>query len=157
MAERGSAVSYITRPNWRVVLCSLLGIAPESSNEDIFQATAKADENLREVEHLRKLVDKRQESPRSEVIYVVHCQDNGETHYHDEPRILGSGPYHDHRQGNTPVRNLELFLERYKEVAFLVCRTIECCKKRQTHENGRPERISIVNPILRQALIDMAD
>lgn len=55
------------------------------------------------------------------------------------------------------MRNLELFLERHKEVTFLVYRTIECCKKGQNRKNGRSESISIVNPILRSALIDMAE
>lgn len=140
-----------------MVLCSLLKISPESPIEDIFQATAKAEESLREVEHLRKLVDKKQEPPRPEVIYIVRCHEGGSIHYHDEPRILGSGPNHDHRQGNTPVRNLELFLERHKEVTFLVYRTLECCKKGQGRKNDSSESISIVNPILRSALITMAE
>lgn len=108
---------------------------------------------------MRKLLTRKQEPPRPEIIHVVRCH-NGNAplvHYHDEPRCISSGPYHDHRQGSDPVRNLELFLEKNKEVTFLVYRTLECCKSGKTRDEGPPETISIVSPILRKALINMAE
>src|SRR3569833_2877285 len=67
--------------------------------------------------------------PRSEVIYQINCQSHqGEGGlYLDPPWIVESGPALAHLRGSQAIDNLELHLERNKEITFIVYREFECC------------------------------
>ncbi|KAF4886196.1 ATPase family AAA domain-containing protein 3 [Colletotrichum fructicola] len=85
---------------------------------------------LRKAEELENTTQE-QGPPRYEILNKITCfgtRSHGPRLYLDAPRIVESGPYDAHLQGSHPINNLELYLERNKEITFIVYRHFECCK-----------------------------
>ncbi|KAF4984482.1 hypothetical protein FZEAL_330 [Fusarium zealandicum] len=91
--------------------------------------------------------------------------------YLDPPWVVESGPYDAHLRGSRAVQNLELYLERNKEVAFIIYKDYGCCGTpplpRSNSQNTRDlgddasallkrEQLAIISPELRAGLVGIA-
>lgn len=113
--------------------------------------------------------------PRYQVIHRVHCEVTKErVMYLEEPWTVHAGRYRFHLRGSQQVSNMELYLERNKDVTFLVLRDYVCCaEKSYSHHatrsrlgkdvDSRPasmlveEHIDIVSNDLESRLANLAD
>ncbi|KDN68602.1 putative ATPase [Colletotrichum sublineola] len=155
-------------PDWRSELCRFLNLPNYTSDSEIFEALTEAEEKLEEAERLKYQYTADPGPPRSQVMHEIHChRDQIRLIYQDEPWLVESGPYHAHLRGSRPVANLELYLERNKNISFLVFREYECChrhtRRRHTIEAEEStatdaslffskEYIDLISPELRNAL-----
>lgn len=155
--------------DWRGEICRLLEIPPEFPNEDVFAAMDSAKKKLHEHEQLRSKALAHQGPPMGRVIHTVHCYNSRAERrlYLDQPWVVESGPFNAHLRGSQPISNLELYLERNREVIFIVYRDYECCQQAPL-SNGKNhadmttniketdllwrEHIVLVSPDLRSAL-----
>jgi hypothetical protein len=156
--------------DWRGEICRLLDVDKEIPDTELFEAIAAGTEKLAEVERLRARAMAQQGDPRCEILYRVRCNEvrGSDTLFLDKPTIIESGPHDAHLRGNNQIRNFELFLERNKEVIFIVYRDFECCGRvpppRPTQRGMgidpmalfKRERISLLAPELRHTLADLA-
>ncbi len=112
--------------------------------------------------------------PRFQVIHTVHCRNSSaeDRLYLDQPWVVESGPYNAHLRGSQPINNFELYLERNKEIVFIVYKDYDCCGKSplplHRSKNEREfevdasallvrEQTSIISRDLRLALGDLAN
>lgn len=108
-------------------------------------------------------------TPRHQVIHRVHCAADGEqVIYLEEPWVVHAGPSRSHLRGSQQVNNMQLYLERNKDVSFLVLREYTCCRGK-THAATRPrsgkesatmlvsEHINIVSKALQSRLASLSD
>ncbi|KAM0437654.1 hypothetical protein ACHAPT_002018 [Fusarium lateritium] len=160
--------------SWRGEICRLLGISPDVSDDKVFDAMGIASKKLKEIEQLRSRAKARQGPPRFQIIHSVRCENSrGEDKiYLDQPWVVESGPNDAHLRGSQPIHNFELYLERNKEIVFIVYKNYKCCERSRTaRSRGRPEtdievdasallereQISIISPALRSALVHLAN
>ncbi len=160
--------------DWRGEICRLLEIAPESSNVDIFGAMDVAMKKLKEFEQLKSRAFADQGPPTWQIVHTVHCHKspNERRLYLDQPSIFESGPYNVHLRGRRILSNLDLYLERNKDIIFIVYRNYECCKNMSALEYQLyadmeidvkasdlllTESIVLVSPDLKAALGKLAD
>ncbi|CCF36483.1 ATPase [Colletotrichum higginsianum] len=120
----------IVTVDWRSELCRFLHLSNQITDNEIFEALAETEGKLRDAERLKYQYAVDPGPPRSQVIHRIDCQ-HEETSmiYLDEPWPVESGPYHAHLRGSRPVANLELYLERNKNISFLVFREYRCCHR----------------------------
>lgn len=92
--------------------------------------------------------------------------------YLEEPWTVNAGPYHSHLRGSQQVNNMELYLERNKDVGFIVFKDYQCCREK-SHPTSRyhlgrevdaplmsmlkAEHIDIVSDDLRSTLANLSD
>lgn len=91
----------------------------------------QASEKLKEVDRLRALAKTQQSPPRGQVIHTVRCHFSGIRSYLDQPWVVETGNRL-HVRGGQSINNFELFLERNKEIAFIVYRQYDCCTRSVT-------------------------
>ncbi|KAK0624599.1 hypothetical protein B0T17DRAFT_530561 [Bombardia bombarda] len=114
--------------DWRGELCRFLDIPAESTDDQVFEGLEAASAKLAEAERLKKQSLHHKGPPVHVVINRVSCQDTGEDGlYLDAPWMVESGPYNAHLRVSQRIRNLEVYLERNKDVSFIVYRDYECC------------------------------
>jgi hypothetical protein len=71
---------------------------------------------------------------------------------------VDSGPQNAHLRGSNPISNLELYLERKKDIAFIVYTDFECCQRISTrghmrhHDHYHPVDEDVL-PFIQQELI----
>ncbi|KAK3393535.1 hypothetical protein B0H63DRAFT_554892 [Podospora didyma] len=66
--------------------------------------------------------------PVPAIIYKIRCQaETTEGLFLGEPFLSESGPHNAHLRGSKAINNLEVYLERNKNVSFTVYREYECC------------------------------
>lgn len=120
-----------TLVDWRAMICHSLDIPPEISDQDLGKAMEDASHQLKEISRLRAAARKQQGPPREQVIYSVECRNlgNKSKYYLDRPWVVDSGPYNAHLMASSPINNFDLYLERNKEIIFIVYRYYRCCHK----------------------------
>ncbi|PNP50397.1 hypothetical protein THARTR1_08924 [Trichoderma harzianum] len=111
-------------------MCRLLDLSSPISDEDLFEAIELASQNLKELEILRSQVTEKLGPPRSQIIHSVHCHAAGDRInnqlFLEQPWAVEDGP-RVHLRGGKAINNFDLFLERNKEIAFIIYKKYECC------------------------------
>ncbi|SCV34357.1 related to TOB3 (member of AAA-ATPase family) [Fusarium fujikuroi] len=115
--------------SWRNEICRLLDVSPDALDEEVFQAMRKAANSLKELEQIKARYEAHRGPLRYEIIHSVRCEQSKMEgrRYLDQPWVVESGPNNAHLRGSQPILNFELFLERNKEVVFVVYKEYSCC------------------------------
>ncbi|KAF5618856.1 aaa family atpase [Fusarium tjaetaba] len=114
--------------DWRRKICSFLSLPSTCTDDEIIEELEIKDKLLRESESLKRLAFSTQGPPRVQIINRITCQDSGEHGlYLDEPWLVENGPYRAHLRCSRLVDNLELYLERNKDIVCIAYRDCECC------------------------------
>lgn len=163
-----------TLVDWRSIICNSLEISPEVSDQDLSKAMDEVSEKLKEIDRLRASSRRQQGPPRAQIIHIVECH-KWKTHdncFIGQPWVVESGPFDAHLRGSQPINNFELYLERNKEIIFIVYKYYECCDRplknppQQQGEIGlgidassllQREEIVLIAPELKEALLQIAD
>jgi hypothetical protein len=141
-------------------------------DKEILAALDAAYESLRELELWKNQVSAQRGPPRFQVINRITCHSfkSERGSFLDSPSVVDYGPHSAHVRSSSKVDNIELFLERNKEVTFLVYRDFECCGRTAPAESllyqeGSNEAnfkallvretISIISPELESAMVDL--
>nr|XP_036576490.1 ATPase [Colletotrichum truncatum]KAF6783246.1 ATPase [Colletotrichum truncatum] len=117
--------------NWRSELCRLLQVSDHTSDDEILELMDEAEEKLRDAERLQYQFATDPGPLRSQVVYKIRCYEaryNPDMVYLDPPLVVDSGTYHSHLIGSRGITNMELYLERNKNISVLVHREYACCK-----------------------------
>lgn len=117
-------------------MCRLLDLSSQISDDDLFEAIDVASQNLKEFEILKSKGTEKLGPPRFQIIHSVHCHAVGDKPqlYLEQPWAVEDGPLL-HLRGSKAINNFDLFLERNKEIAFIIYKDYECC-------DGAPSTIS---------------
>jgi hypothetical protein len=85
--------------------------------------------------------------PRYQVINRVDClsSDEGLQLYLEEPWVVNSGPLNAHLRGSQEIDNFEVYLERNKDISFIVYRDYQCCSRERVIPRGRFNRPSLTD------------
>ncbi|KAJ4111386.1 hypothetical protein NW765_016511 [Fusarium oxysporum] len=114
--------------DWRRKICSFLNMPSTCTDDEIIEELELKDKLLRESESLKRLAFSNQGPPRVQIINRLNCQDSDEQGlYLDEPWLVENGPYRAHLRCSRLVDNLELYLERNKDIVCIAYRDYECC------------------------------
>ncbi|KAF5548901.1 AAA family ATPase [Fusarium mexicanum] len=155
--------------SWRNEICRFLDVSPDALDEEVLQAMRKAAKTLKEVEQMKARYETQRGPPRYEVIHSVRCEQSltEDRLYLDQPWVVESGPNNAHLRGSQPILNFELFLERNKEVVFVIYKDYRCCGRRhddrkRIHIEPRgqvevsslltAEHVSLISPDLSSAM-----
>lgn len=158
-----------TMIDWRYEICHFLHLDPKTPGADVFHELQVASAKMKEAERMAQETATHQVTPRHQAIHRVHCAaDEEQVIYLEEPWVVHAGPSRSHLRGSQQVTNMELYLERNKDVSFLVLREYSCCRER-AHAATRPrsgkesatmlvsEHINIVSKGLQSRLASLAD
>ncbi|KAF4438887.1 aaa family atpase [Fusarium acutatum] len=116
--------------DWRRKICNFLNMPSTCTDDEIIEELEVKDKLLRESESLKRLACSNQGPPRVQIINRISCQDSDEQGlYLDEPWIVENGPHRAHLRCSRLVDNLELYLERNKDIVCIAYRDYECCGK----------------------------
>ncbi|KAG5748834.1 hypothetical protein H9Q70_008513 [Fusarium xylarioides] len=114
--------------DWRRKICNFLKMPSTCTDDEIIEELETKDKLLRESESLKRLAFSNQGPPRVQIINRITCQDTNEHGlYLDEPWLVENGPYRSHLRCSRLVDNLELYLERNKDIVCIAYRDYECC------------------------------
>ncbi|KAF5570830.1 aaa family atpase [Fusarium phyllophilum] len=114
--------------DWRRKICNFLNMPSTCTDDEIIEELEIKDKLLRESESLKRLAFSTQGPPRVQIINRITCQDSDEHGlYLDEPWLVENGPYRAHLRCSRLVDNLELYLERNKDIVCIAYRDYECC------------------------------
>ncbi|KAI7776596.1 hypothetical protein LA080_004746 [Diaporthe eres] len=155
--------------DWRHEICHFLQLDPDATDKEVFDELQIASAKLKEAERAKNQTTIQQGPLRCQVIHRVSCAATGERlMYIEEPWTVHTGPYRSHLRGSEQVSNMELYLERNKDVSFLVLRDYLCCAEK-SHSSTRPrfgkdtdtmlvqEQIEIVSDKLRSKLAGLSN
>jgi ribosomal protein S15P/S13E len=144
--------------DWRRKICNFLNMPSTCTDDEIIEELEVKDKLLRETESLKRLACSNQGPPRVQIINRITCQDSDEHGlYLDEPWLVEMGPHRAHLRCSRLVDNLELYLERNKDIVCIAYRDYQCCGKSPPvsnpgHlENLIGESVDIVSDELRGA------
>jgi hypothetical protein len=160
--------------SWRNEICRFLDVSPDALDDDVIKAMDKASQVLKEAEQMKAAYEARLGPPRYEIHHAVRCEQYRMENkvYLDEPWVVEAGPNNAHLRGSQDVSNLELHLERNKEVVFIVYKNYRCCGEQSggpfenPHESDvkieansllNAEYIWIISPELKSALEEFAE
>ncbi|SCN90228.1 related to TOB3 (member of AAA-ATPase family) [Fusarium fujikuroi] len=116
--------------DWRRKICSFLNMPSTCTDDEIIEELEIKDKLLRESESLKRLACSDQGPPRVQIINRITCQNSDEQGlYLDEPWLVENGPYRAHLRCSRLVDNLDLYLERNKDIVCIAYRDYECCGK----------------------------
>ncbi|KAJ3545953.1 hypothetical protein NM208_g2249 [Fusarium decemcellulare] len=161
----------IMQISWRSEICRLLEISPDVSDDKVFEAMGTASKKLKEIDQLRSRAKARQGPPRFQIIHSVRCESSRSEDklYIDPPWVVETGPNNAHLRGSQPIWNFELYLERNKEIVFIVYKDYRCCGRSRPRARSEAdievddassllerEQISVISPVLRSALVHLA-
>ncbi|KAF4943371.1 hypothetical protein FGADI_13469 [Fusarium gaditjirri] len=114
--------------DWRRKICNFLNMPSTCTDDEIIEELEIKDKLLRESESLKRLAFANQGPPRVQIINRISCQDSDEHGlYLDEPWLVENGPHRAHLRCSRLVDNLELYLERNKDIVCIAYRDYECC------------------------------
>lgn len=121
--------------DWRGCICDLLHLSEDSTDEVILEGLAEAAEQLEDAARAMNDASETQVfMPRYELIHRVRCADTREYNlFLETPWVVDSGPEHSHLRGSRPVGNLELYLEKNKDISFIAYKDYTCCVSSQRH------------------------
>ncbi|KAF5535709.1 AAA family ATPase [Fusarium phyllophilum] len=119
--------------SWRNEICRFLDVSPDALDEVVFQAMGKAAKTLKEAEQLKARYEASEGPPLYEIIHSMRCEQSQMEgrQYLEQPWVVESGPNNAHLRGSQPILNFDLFLERNKEVVFIVYKNYRCCGRRR--------------------------
>lgn len=117
--------------DWRSEICQFLKLPNDVSDNEIFEGLENIDGKIRNLEEQQNGPVKTG-PPRGQLVFHIKCHGK-EAHernsfYLDVPWIVESGQYGAHLASSRHIRSMELYLERNKDVSFLVIREFACCK-----------------------------
>lgn len=129
---------------------------------------------VKEIDRLRASTRRQQGPPRAQIVHRVECHKwkNRDNCFLGQPWVVESGPFDAHLRASQPINNFELYLERNKEIIFIVYKDYECCNrplKNPKPEQGeiglgidassllQREEIFLIAPELKEALLQIAD
>lgn len=137
LANPSSLVSTTHTPkttttiDWRHEICHFLHLDPNKTDEEVFQELQKASAKMIEAERVKQNSATHQGPLRPQVIHRVRCAASTENGmYLEQPWTVHAGQGRFHLRGSEQVRSLELYLERNKDVTFLVIRDYVCCEEK---------------------------
>jgi hypothetical protein len=108
------------------MLCELLQIAPDANNQVLL---SRLDIATRKFELAGKESSTQDLSAPYHIVHRVFCEENLDyALYLDTPWAVNSGERSVHLRGGTEIKNLELHIERHKNLTFLVYNDYTCCK-----------------------------
>ncbi|KAF6808464.1 AAA family ATPase [Colletotrichum sojae] len=114
--------------DWRAELCDLLNEDPNMTDSELIKAKESAIDTLKEAAILRNSASQTKGPPKYEIIHRIYCHESRtENLFLDKPWVVESGRYGAHLRGSRAIPHLELYLERNKEITFIVYRNFECC------------------------------
>ncbi|KAF5529058.1 aaa family atpase, partial [Fusarium napiforme] len=114
--------------DWRRKICNFLNMPSTCTDDEIIEELEVKDKLLRESESLKRLAFSKQGPPRVQIINRITCQDSDEHGlYLDEPWLVENGPHRAHLRCSRLVDNLDLYLERNKDIVCIAYRDYECC------------------------------
>lgn len=132
-----------------------------------------ASAKMKEAERAKHQSTIQQGPPRFQVIHRVFCAGTEErVMYLEQPWTVNAGRGRSHLRGGQQVANMGLYLERNKDVCFLVLREYQCCGEKSNpthrHRHGKEteigpasllvsERIDIVSDDLNYRLARLSD
>ncbi|CVK94514.1 related to TOB3 (member of AAA-ATPase family) [Fusarium mangiferae] len=134
-SDRHQLVSHSRRRapmmiDWRRKICNFLNMPSTCTDDEIIEELEIKDKLLRESESLKRLACLNQGPPRVQIINRITCQASDEHGlYLDEPWLVENGPFRAHLRCSRLVDNLELYLERNKDIVCIAYRDYECCGK----------------------------
>ena len=159
--------------NWRRELCRVLDLSIEPTDDELLEKLESAYDELQEAKRLKMQRKEQQGSPRFQLINKVQCHETrGRVGlYLDPPWVVDSGRHGAHLRTSNPIRNLELYLERHKDLTFIVYREFECCQAPLVFAGGdhtpgyeidplmmlKKEYIDIISDELRGAMIELSE
>jgi hypothetical protein len=166
-----------TTIDWRYEICRFLELDPNASEEVVFEELQTAFAKMKEAERVKQNPVAQQGPVRYQVIHRVSCAGRTDGNaervmYLEQPWTVHSGSYSPHLRGSQRVTNMELYLERNKDIIFLVLREYVCCGKKPHSINryrlgrevdARPmsllvaEYIDIASDDLRSRLAELSD
>ncbi|KAH7151005.1 hypothetical protein DER46DRAFT_628894 [Fusarium sp. MPI-SDFR-AT-0072] len=180
----------ITTVDWRAELCRVLDQHDGISNADLLDELDSAFEELKESRSRQHVQDNCLHGPpRHQVLYRIRCEgsrlnhddsedsesttDEGYTTFEKPPWVVEYGPHKAHSRGGSHISSLDLYLERNKDIAFLVYVDFACCGEDLTEVTCYPshqhhpleaatlplytkESIRIISPYLQDALHSLA-
>ncbi|KAL9564302.1 hypothetical protein ACKAV7_011493 [Fusarium commune] len=134
----------ITTVDWRAELCRVLDQHDGISNADLLDELDSAFEELKESRSRQHVQDNCLHGPpRHQVLYRIRCEgsrlnhddsedsesttDEGYTTFEKPPWVVEYGPHKAHSRGGSHISSLDLYLERNKDIAFLVYVDFACC------------------------------
>ncbi|KAL7911733.1 P-loop containing nucleoside triphosphate hydrolase protein [Trichoderma velutinum] len=114
--------------DWRAEICRLLDVSSQISDEDLFEAIELAAQNLKELESLKSIMTEKVAPPRCQIIHSVRCHAarSRSLLYLEQPWAVEEDT-NVHLRGSNTINNFDLFLERNKDIAFIVYKDYECC------------------------------
>jgi hypothetical protein len=109
------------------MLCGLLQLPPNVADEALL---SRADISAKKIQKTYKTSSKPNLSSPYHLIHRVYCADSAEhSLYLDTPWAVNAGDDTIHLRGGREIKNLELHIERHKNLAFLVYNQYTCCSR----------------------------
>lgn len=125
--------------DWRGEICRLLGLDNSTSDDTVLEELAKTEIILQEEAQRSRSEAFEAEvlPPRGQIVYRIYCHESRQRQelYLEEPWISRSGPYQSHLRAGDSIRNYELFLERNKDISFVIYNEFECCGPHSNTQN----------------------
>lgn len=134
--------------DWRGELCRILDLDLITPDDEILEELGKAEKLLEEAKLLKMGGRQADEANiRYQVVYRIRCHQTSSRPrlYLQEPWLPGNDPLSSHLRSDQPIRNFELFLEREKDISFLVYKNFQCCGGYQ-YDNDTPAAKSYDDP-----------
>nr|RBQ93972.1 hypothetical protein FVER53263_20726 [Fusarium verticillioides] len=172
LSETRTRKKPITTVDWRAELCRVMNRREDISNADLLDGLDAAFDELKDS---RSRLQARENflhgPPRHQVLYRIRCEgsrlddedsdafedttDDGYTTYEKPPWVVQYGPHKAHLRAGSHVQSLELYLERNKDIAFLVYVDFHHSIEAAALPMYTKESICIISPHLRNALQDL--
>ncbi|CAI6034512.1 unnamed protein product [Clonostachys chloroleuca] len=127
--ERNRPQQRITTIDWRAELCRILEFSTDVSDGEILDHLEASLQELKDA-RLHYGSQGTVGPPRAEILYTVHCARSSRPSSTLYRELHSSGETAQdglHLLGRVAVTNLELHLERNKDIAFIVYKDFECC------------------------------
>ncbi|CAH0002201.1 unnamed protein product [Clonostachys byssicola] len=127
--EQNRPHQRITTIDWRAELCRILEFSTDVSDGEILD---HLEESLQELKKARLRYGSQGTvgPPRAEILYTIHCARSSKAPSTLYKELHSSGETAQdgvHLLGRVAVTNLELHLERNKDIAFIVYKHFKCC------------------------------
>lgn len=131
-----------TMIDWRLEICHFLQLDPTATDKEVFSELQAASTKIEEAQKIKQKSRTHQGPLRYQIVYHVFCHTSRVwAVYMKEPWTVHAGPSRSHLRGGQQVSNMQLYLERNKDVIFLVHRDYVCCRERYPPmDQSRPEK-----------------
>ncbi|KAK2757815.1 ATPase [Colletotrichum kahawae] len=121
------------KDDWRSEICQFLNLSNDVNDNEIFEGLDDADRKIKDLERLETQSQVKIGPPRFQLMFNIHCHQlkphQRNSFYLDVPWAIDSGEHGAHLASSRHIRNLDLYLERNKDISFLVIREFACCER----------------------------